>query len=226
MNIFLVFENYFEIKPFITNLETKKISNKLFVCKKRDINYYLFVNKTEGFLNLLDSLYSLNEEYEIDLIINMGIAGSIDEKSLKYNVYSVETVSNINLNEPKVLRPPIDTDLYFKKRRNLITVPYLQENNQKEWSYFGDLLDMEGYFVSFFCNKYSIPFMLLKSVSDYNKNINKKDNLKAAKALYDYFEKKKSYFQKMSKGKHSLEIYKHLNQSLNNIQTVNKLSDK
>ncbi|TYB31047.1 MAG: hypothetical protein FXF47_06380 [Candidatus Mcinerneyibacterium aminivorans] len=224
MNFFLVFENYFEIKPFISNLETEKISNKLFLYKKNNINYYLFVNKTEGPLNLLDSLYFLKKEYKIDFIINLGIAGSIQKNLEKNRVYSIKTVTNINLNETKVLRPPIDTDIVLDQERDLLTVLYLQKGNKKKWKYFGDLVDMEGYFVAFFCDKYSIPLMILKSVSDYNDNINKSDNLEAANALYNYFVSNISYFQELGRGKYSLEIYKHIDFSLKNISDVNKLS--
>lgn len=225
MNVLVVFENYFEIKPFIQNLNPKKINNKLFLYSEDDINYYLFVNKTEGYLNLLDSLYSINSKYEFDLLINPGIAGSLNENIKKGTVFTVKSVVNVNLETEKVLNPPIETNIFFRESKILITVPYLQKGFKEERFYFGDLLDMEGYFVSHFAKKNSIPFILIKSISDYNKNIKKDDCVHASRKLFEYFKKNINVFKMFADNKYLFEIYEHLDLSIENISKAKGLNN-
>src|SRR6056297_185373 len=230
MNILLIFEHYFEAKPFLENEKIKKIKSKnFFKFNNNDVEYYLFINHGKGYLSLLNKLYKLNDEYSFNMMINMGICGSLNKNYRIGEIFSIKRFINVDLNNNKILNPPILSSLFLEKNSKLITLNYIQEGNKKNWRYYGELLDLEGYFIAFFSKKNKIPFLSIKVISDYNKNIKNNLDKSVVKNLYNYFKKKLSFIGRIAEYSYYFEIVKRLNIPLKyseNIIELNKYFKK
>ena len=203
----IIAEHYFEIRYFLEQYKWEEIKrNRLFSYKSNDTTWLLFCNNGDGFLALLYALSHLQLKYSFYLLINIGIAGSLDKTDDIGAIFSIDTVIYHELQATQTILPPLKVKLTFPGSKRLITVPFICEGDNVEWSYFGDLLDMEGYFIADWAIRERIPCLIVKQVSDHNLLVRKTIDPSITEKLALYFVDNHEKWEKLLTIEHYSEI--------------------
>ncbi|MFL2859630.1 MAG: UbiA-like polyprenyltransferase [Pontiellaceae bacterium] len=104
------------------------------------------------------------------IIINPGICAGLHNRVKRGHVYRISSVVT------EELKAAVNIGLGFSLKK-LVSVdePLHQEKRKKELAREYDLVDMEGYAIARVCEKYDIPCVLLKAVTDFGDSFAKKD---------------------------------------------------
>ncbi len=159
-----------EAEPLIKALELQKKPISGDIPKYSDGNYCVIVTGN-GKLNCAVELFSAIKEFEPEIIINAGIAGSIIDTHSLGKVYEVGKVIE---GERKKLfgNDPVYFDL--KKYTNLPSAILVTSDQpvysatQREYikDIGGEIVDMEGFAFAKVAVKTSLKAIILKSISD------------------------------------------------------------
>ena len=106
----------------------------------------------------------------VNVIINPGICAGLHNRVKRGHVYRISSVVT------EELKAAVNIGLGFGLKK-LVSVdePLHEEKRKKELARDYDLLDMEGYAVARVCEKYNIPCILLKAVTDFGDRFAKQD---------------------------------------------------
>ena len=131
----------------------------------------VYVNGGGGYLTMLHRLYAQYMKDKPDLVINAGFCGSLSqEDAIPGEVFEISGAVAADLAAMRPFGHPVSPAIVPLHGKRLVTVPYLTEGHEKKWLYFGDLVDMEGYYVMDWGRRSGVPAVILKQVTDRNEN--------------------------------------------------------
>lgn len=185
--ILLLFEHQFEMSYFLQTFTACLKSKRLWRYTTDATEWYLYCNNGDSFPGLLHALYTLHSEYKFTAVMNLGIAGSLDDTLPIGSIQAVSSVVYHDIQTGRSFLPVKQCHSLSPSAKPLITVPMVTEGYKQEWRYFGTLLDMEGYFVAQWGEKNAVPVYLFKQVSDYNHDVRASVDVTITKDLYAYF---------------------------------------
>jgi hypothetical protein len=133
------------------------------------------------------------QKNNISLIVNIGIAGSINKNNIKkYHIYPISSV--IYFPTKEIIQIPTKLYEMFKSLRmqpkKLLTVnnPILQADNKTKYylSKITDLVDMEFFHIAKLTKELNIQAISFKSISDFLDDITPIDIIRATNNLKNF----------------------------------------
>lgn len=152
---------------------------------------YFFLITGEGKNNTLLKISSFLSLYknQISHVTNLGIAGALRQNVEKESVYEIRTF---------YAEKEFKSFELSRKKNSIDCLTALDriENASKaqEFSYFASLVDREGWYLGFACEKFKIPFSCYKLVSDFCDQ--KSEHLLTTKNIQSWSQKIFDFHQK------------------------------
>ena len=200
MNL-LIFAHRKEAEAFIDHLHFKPINFYFDGLMKNDRDFLLITG--EGLTAASEKTVAVLSQFrsEINQIINLGIAGGLNPKLKKGNIYSIRT-SYAKFNE----RPEFKSysSNHSSPEYDCISLNQraLNYNNKKDLIPFADLVDRELWAIGSSAHLFKLPFLSFKYISDelndeeFCKLVIQESEIISRQLLQHYLELDKIYFEK------------------------------
>jgi len=145
---------------------------------------------SKGKKRIRKEIKKLIKTYEISLILNIGIAGSINKyKTKKYEVYPISSVKYISSNKEFTLPMNLYSKFILtdKSPKKLLTVNYpllsIKKSERKRLAEIADIVDMEFFHILYAAKEKNIPTISIKVISDTLEEITLPNIIKAITSL-------------------------------------------
>ncbi len=150
-----------EAQQFISSLQLKAIDNRFYMSEELAL-----LITGEGPFEVLTHLSYYFAKFGISEVINLGIAGALDDKLSLNQVYSVRTLYAYGNNEPRF-------HSYTSHDQHAVLDAITSENRvlsdefALELSHYAHIVDREAWAMGKVCNEFKIPFYCYKLISDF-----------------------------------------------------------
>ena len=167
MNL-LVFAHRGEAKAFLHDLKFKSVKNYDFLNVYKNENDYLIICG-EGIQSATEFLASVLAviKNEITMVINLGVAGALDQSLELNKIYSVQTAYAEKVSQEMQFKSfsSRDSEAYYDCVSALKRV--LDDENANYLSKFAQIVDRELWAIGSVAKLFKIPFQSYKLISDY-----------------------------------------------------------
>lgn len=227
MNIGIICATSDEIKPFLKQQNIQKINDSYFDLYTYAINNnnIFFLTSGIGKINATLATLHLIQKYNCKSILFSGVGGAINPKLKKGDLSIAKNIAQHDLDisvfgynygeTPNTKTIEINNDLnkdIISFARNAAIEIYelnyatgdqfIHSKTKKDWirkTFNADIIDMESYAIGIVCKRLSIPFAIIRSISDKAddsadqdfKKVSKISSVKSANFILSYLKTKK-----------------------------------
>ncbi len=159
-----------EAQKFISALKLKRVDNNFYQSINDDNDDYSLLLTGEGPTQVLTKLPYYIGKYNIDRVVNLGIAGCLDPNLELQQIYSIRTLYAYGETEAKFHSyTTANIDTTIGPSIDCITADQrvLTDDYSKKLSHHAKIVDREAWAVARVCQEFKLTFFCYKLLSDH-----------------------------------------------------------